>query len=181
MKTLYRIGLAVLFAMTPTAHAAGAAPEKISFGATQMNVPLEGQFKKFSARIQYDPTNPTMSTASIDVDMASVDLGQEDFNSELRTRDWFDTRTYPKATFISSAIKPLAPNKLEVRGKLTVKGITTDITVPVTVTTEGPKRYFEGKLPLKRTLLNVGEGEWKDTSMVADEVEIRFRLATTAK
>jgi len=35
---------------------------------------------------------------------------------------------------------------------------------------------FEGQLPIKRLAFNIGEGEWKDTSMVADEVVIKFRV-----
>ena len=35
---------------------------------------------------------------------------------------------------------------------------------------------FEGALPIKRLAFNIGDGEWKDTSMVADEVLIKFRV-----
>ena len=61
-------------------------------------------------------------------------------------------------------------------GKLTIKGKTADVNFPLTVKTEAGKQVFEGQLPIRRLAFNIGEGEWKDTSMVADEVVIKFRV-----
>jgi hypothetical protein len=36
-------------------------------------------------------------------------------------------------------------------------------------------------LPIKRTVFNIGDGEWKDTSVVADDVQIKFRIVTPVK
>lgn len=159
------------WAQTPTVN-----PGTMKFIAKQMNVPIEGQFKKFSARIQFDPTNPAAGKATVEIEVASLDLGDKDFNYEMNTKTWLDTHTYPKATFVSSAIKPIALDRLEIRGKLTIKGKTLDVTVPVTLRTEGRARVFDGVLPIQRTTFNVGEEEWRDTSVVADEVQIRFHL-----
>ena len=35
---------------------------------------------------------------------------------------------------------------------------------------------FDGAVPIKRLAYNIGEGEWKDTSMVADDVVIKFHV-----
>jgi polyisoprenoid-binding protein YceI len=78
---------------------------------------------------------------------------------------------------VSSGIKPVGAGKLNVSGKLSIKGKTQDVTFPINVKAEGGKQVFEGQLPIKRLAFNVGEGEWKDTSMVADEVVIKFRIA----
>jgi len=51
--------------------------------------------------------------------------------------------------------------------------------VPVTVTQSGATQTFDGVLPIKRSAFNVGTGEWKDTSIVADEVQIKFHLVAT--
>jgi polyisoprenoid-binding protein YceI len=64
--------------------------------------------------------------------------------------------------------------KLTVTGKLTIKGKTADVTFPLTVRRR--KQVFEGALPIKRLAYNIGEGEWKDTSMVADDVTIKFHV-----
>ena len=94
----------------------------------------------------------------------------------MTKKEWFNSAQFPKATFVSSSIKAAGAGKLTVTGKLTVKGKTTDVTFPLTVKTEGGKQVFDGALPIKRLAYNIGEGEWKDTSMVADDVTIKFHV-----
>ena len=147
----------------------------------QMGVPVEGKFKRFSAQIGFDPAKPAEAKASVEIDIASFDLGAEDFNRETVKPEWFNAAKFPKATFVTSAIKPAGPGKYEATGKLTIKGITRDIVAPVSFRTEGGRQVFEGVLPIKRLQFNIGEGEWKDTSTVADEVQIRFRIVATKK
>ena len=64
---------------------------------------------------------------------------------------------------------------------MTIKGKSQNVTVPVTVTSQGTTQTFDGSLPIKRTQFDVGSGEWKDTSVVADEVIIKFHLVATKK
>jgi polyisoprenoid-binding protein YceI len=151
-------------------------PGRISISGKQMGVSVEGDFRRFTTQINYDPSNVAAAKATIEVDVASIDIGQEDFNQELRSKTWFDAKRYPKATFVSTAIKSAGTGRLDVSGKLTVKGKTQDVTVPVTVKNEGNMRVFEGTLTIKRTAFDVGEGEWKDTKIVADDVALRFRI-----
>ena len=77
---------------------------------------------------------------------------------------------------MSSSITPAGAGKFNVAGKLSIKGKAANVSFPLTVKTEGGKQVFEGQLPIRRLAFNIGEGEWKDTSMVADEVVIKFRV-----
>ncbi|MFC0130946.1 polyisoprenoid-binding protein [Massilia eurypsychrophila] len=142
----------------------------------QMNVPVEAKFKKFNAQIDYDPVKPDASKATVDIDTASLDVGEAEMNKEVAKKEWFDSAKYPKASFVSSSIKPAGAGKLTVAGKLLIKGKSMDVTFPLTVKADGGKQVFEGALPIRRLAFNIGEGEWKDTSMVADEVVIKFRV-----
>lgn len=155
---------------TDAAHSSVAAVFK------QMNVPVEAKFKKFSAQVDYDAARPENGKAIVDIDTASLDLGDAEMNKEVAKKDWFNAAQYPKATFTSSSIKPNGAGKLTVAGKLAIKGKTLDVSFPLTVKAEGGKQVFEGTLPIKRLAFNIGEGEWKDTSMVADDVVIKFRV-----
>jgi polyisoprenoid-binding protein YceI len=145
----------------------------------QLNVPVDAKFKKFNAQISYDAAKPEASTANVDIDVTSFDLGDADYNKEVMKKEWFNAAQFPKATFVSSHIKPGAAGKLDVSGKLTIKGKTTDVSFPLSVKKDGGTQVFEGTLPIKRLTYNIGEGEWKDTSMVADEVTIKFRVVAT--
>ena len=147
----------------------------------QMGVPVEGKFQRFSAQVSFDPAKPAEGRASIDIDIASFDLGDADFNRETAKKEWFDAAKFPKATFVTTAIKPAGAGKFEAAGKLAIKGITRDVVAPVSFKAEGGQQVFEGVLPIKRLTFNIGEGEWKDTSTVADDVQIRFRIVTAKK
>ena len=147
----------------------------------QMGVPVEGKFQRFSAQVSFDPAKPAEGRASIDIDIASFDLGDADFNRETAKKEWFDAAKFPKATFVTTAIKPAGAGKFEAAGKLAIKGITRDVVAPVSFKAEGGQQVFEGVLPIKRLAFNIGEGEWKDTSTVADDVQIRFRIVTAKK
>lgn len=153
-------------------------PAKSTVSATfkQMNVPVEAKFKKFTAAVDYDAAKPDAAKASVDIDTASIDLGEAEMNKEVAKKEWFNAAQFPKATFVSSSIKPAGAGKLTVAGKLTIKGKATDVSFPLTVKTEAGKQVFEGALPIKRLTYNIGEGEWKDTSTVADDVIIKFRV-----
>ncbi|SAK70328.1 YceI family protein [Caballeronia ptereochthonis] len=147
----------------------------------QMNVPTDGKFNKFTAQIAFDPAKPTAGTANITIDTGSYDLGDDDYNKQVRGAEWFDAGKYPSATFVSSAIAPAGGNKYNVTGKVTIKGKSQTVTVPVTVTQQGATETFDGSLPIKRTQFDVGTGEWKDTSIVADDVVIKFHIVAAKK
>jgi polyisoprenoid-binding protein YceI len=153
-------------------------PAKSTIVATskQMNVPVDGTFKKFSAQVSFDPAKPTAGSAQVTIDVASYDLGDESYNEQVAGKDWFDAKTYPSATFVSSAIAPAGGNRYNVTGKLTIKGKSQTVTVPVTIAQQGAVQTFDGTLPIKRLQFDVGTGEWKDTSVVADDVAIKFHL-----
>ncbi|MGZ3239254.1 MAG: YceI family protein [Burkholderiaceae bacterium] len=145
----------------------------------QMNVPVEGKFKKFNARIEFDAAKPDASKANVDIDITSFDLGDPSFNSEVMKKDWFNAAQFPQASFISTSMKTIANDKFDVFGKLNIKGKTADVHFPMSMKKEGGNLVFEGSLPIKRLTFNIGEGEWKDTSVVADEVTIKFHVVTT--
>ena len=152
------------------------AKSSVSAVFKQMNVPVEAPFRTFSASIDYDAAKPAASKASVEITTASFDIGDPMYNKEVAKKEWFNSAQFPKASFVSTSIAPAGAGKLNVSGKLTMKGRTADVTFPLTVKADGGKQVFEGQLPIKRLAFNIGEGEWKDTSMVADEVVIKFRV-----
>ncbi|TFW23404.1 YceI family protein [Duganella callida] len=180
MKTMKKIALVSLMGVALAASAAALKtdPAKSTVTATfkQMNVPVDAKFKKFSANIDYDAAKPDASKATVEVETGSMDLGDAEYNKEVAKKEWFNAAQFPKATFVSTSIKGAGAGKLNVTGKLTIKGKSADVTFPLTVKADGKNQVFEGALPIKRLTYNIGEGEWKDTSMVADDVTIKFHV-----
>ena len=156
-------------------------PTKSSVGAVfkQLNVPVEAKFKKFNAQIDYDPAKPAAAKATVEIDIGSFDLGDPDYNKEVLKKEWFNAAQFPKATFVSTAIVPGAVGKFTVSGKLTIKGKTSDVSFPLTLKQEAGHQVFDGSLPIKRLTYVIGDGEWKDTAVVADEVVIKFHVVAS--
>ena len=155
------------------------AQSEVQFTARQMGVPLEGHFKKFSAQVAFDPTKLATSKIAFTVDTGSATLGSRETDAELPKPVWFNVPKFPQAQFESTSIKALGGGKFEVAGKLTIKGTAQNVTVPVALAQSGATTTATGTLPLKRLAFKIGENEWADTSMVADDVTVKFKLALT--
>lgn len=153
------------------------AQSDIAFVFKQMGVPVEGHFKKFEAQISFDAAKPTTSKVAFTVDIASATLGAPETDAELPKAVWFNTAKFPQATFASSSFKALGGGKYEVAGKLSIKGQSRDVVVPVSMTQSGAVTTATGVFPIKRLVFKIGENEWADTSMVADDVQVKFKLA----
>ena len=170
----------VLFTMPVAAQTVLYDKSRITCVSRQMSVPVEARFKRFSAQIAFDPAKPAAGKARLDIDLDSFDIDNAEVNDEVVGKQWFDAHTYPKATFVSTAIKPLGSNRFEVRGPLTIKGRTHEVIAPFTYKEDGGTAVFAGAFPIKRLQYNIGEGVWKDTDTVADEVQIKFRIVVAA-
>lgn len=155
------------------------AQSEVQFTARQMGVPLEGHFKKFSAQVAFDPAKLATSKIAFTVDTGSATLGSRETDAELPKPVWFNVPKFPQAQFESTSIKALGGGKFEVAGKLTIKGTAQSVVVPVALAQSGATTTATGTLPLKRLAFKIGENEWADTSMVADEVTVKFKLALT--
>lgn len=152
----------------------------VTFVSKQMNVPVEGSFRKFTAQISVDPAKPETGKAHIEIDLASIDTGSAEANEEVASKAWFDTKNNPVASFTSGSISSAGKGQYQATGKMTIKGKTLDVKTPFVLRQAGGVLFIEGAFPLRRLDFNVGSGIWGDTSVVADEVQIRFSLAVAA-
>lgn len=154
----------------------------IAFEYKQMGVAMDGNFKKFSSQLSFDPEQPAKAKASFDVDLASIDAGSPDADEEVAGKAWFNTKLFPAARFVSGAVKPLGSNRYEVAGKLSIKGKTQDVLFPVTFTPQGKSGVLAGGFTIHRADFSIGEGAWAKFDVVANDIVIRFRItALTGK
>lgn len=189
MKRMSRPGVMLVSAALVTAGLAAnigwaqidTAKSSVTATARQIGVPMEGKFKKFDATVDFDPAKLATSAAKVEIDVSSFEIGDAEKTKEVKGREWFDAAKFPKAVFQSTSIKAGAAGKYDVAGKLTIKGKTVDVVVPASYKQDAGGQVFEGVLPIKRTVFNIGDGEWKDTSVVADDVQIKFRIVTPVK
>lgn len=183
MKHLLLLRLLPWAAMAAAAAPALAEPTRlladksqIVFVSKQMGVPVEGTFKKFDAQVAFDPRKPEGGTIALQIDTASAGFGIPMSDAELPKAPWFDAGRFPQASFQSSAIRALGDGKFEMAGKLTLKGTTRAVTVPVAIAATGGYAVATGSFTIQRLDYKVGDGEWTDTSMVGNDVQVRFKF-----
>ena len=155
------------------------AQSQITFAIKEMGVPVEGRFAKWTADIAFDPKKPETGKVAFTIATASASFGAPETDAEVPKTEWFNVAKFPNATFASTAIKAKGGGKFDVAGKLTVKGVTKDVVVPIALTQAGPTTTATGAFSIKRNDFHVGEGEWTDTSQLADDVAVKFKIALT--
>jgi polyisoprenoid-binding protein YceI len=173
------LAVAAAFAAPACAQQVVPAQSEIAFTSKQMGVPVDGRFKKFDAQVAFDPKKPEAAKIGFTIDLASVALGVAETEAEIAKPDWFDTKKFPQASFQSASVRSTGAGKYEVAGKLTIKGASQDVVVPVTLAQSGAATTATGAFTIKRLDFRIGDGDWKDTSMVANDVQVRFKLALT--
>ena len=153
----------------------------INFTYQQMGVKMDGTFKKFAAQLNFDPAKPGAAKAVFDVELASVDAGSSEADQEVASKTWFNSKVFPTARFVSSSVKALGGNKYEVAGQLSIKGKTQDVIVPATFTAQGNRGVFDGSFNIKRGDFSIGEGSWSKFDIVANDIQIKFRITAHNK
>ena len=107
-------------------------------------------------------------------------MGDADTTKELKKPEWFNYAKFPTATFRSTAIKSTGPRTLEVAGNLSIKGQEKAVLVPVTLLPGASGvTTAQGSFNIKRVDFKIGEGDWADVSIVANDVTVKFKLALT--
>lgn len=95
---------------------------------------VRGEFQKLSGSVEFDPANVGATKISADLEVASISTGDEKRDGHLRSADFFDAEKHPTITFRSTSATAKGDGEIEVRGDLTIHGVTKEVVLAV----EGP-------------------------------------------
>ena len=167
------------------AHAASWTLDKakstLGFTANQSGSPFSGRFKTWDATIDFDPADPGAAHIAATIDVASATTGDAQKDEAMPQADWFDAAKFAKASFEASGFRPTGANAYETTGKLTLRGVTKEVTLPFTLTLTGDQAHAVGTAKLMRTDFGVGQGSWSSGDMVALDVSVDVDLVATKK
>lgn len=149
---------------------------KLSFVATQAGAPFEGAFRNFTADIRFDPQDLAASRFDVSIDMTSVDTNDGERDGIIKGPDLFAVQQWPQAHYVAEHFSTAGKGKYTANGKLTMRGITREVPVQFTFEKNDAGARLQGAASLRRLDFGVGQGEWRDTSAVANEVQVRFSL-----
>ncbi len=181
--------LALLYLLLPMISLAAApvwqiipSESSLTFTATQNGAPVTGEFKKFTATINFDPVQLSGNNVKVVVDVGSVSDAYNQLADTLKSADWFNVIKFPQAVFTANKFTKTGDKSYQADGMLTIR----DKTLPVTLTFTQEeysqnKARIKGSTTIKRTAFGVGQGEWADTSAIKDDVRIDFTISATRK
>lgn len=154
----------------------------IEFSVSIMGNPSEGEFTCFTSVIAFDPEHLAQSRAEIVIDMACIGADFDDVSENLKKPEWFDVVQYPKARFVSRKFRHLGGNEYELVGDLTLRDVTRSETLTFTLTEyDGQSAAIIGRMEISRLDFGIGQGVWRDTSIVAERVTLAVSVSARSK
>lgn len=153
---------------------------RLGFVATQNNKEFTGEFKSFSADITFDPQALDKASATVTVDTGSIHMDRpKDEIEAARGSDWFHVKKFPEAVFETTAFREAGPGKYEADAKLTIRGVTKDVTLPFTLDISGDTAKMDGAVTINRGNFGVGRGQFAKGKWFGMDVKVEVNL--TAK
>ncbi|MCE7506464.1 YceI family protein [Polynucleobacter sp. IMCC30063] len=146
-----------------------------------MGSSINGSFDQFGGIVSFNPDSPEKAKADLWIALASFNAGGDELRDEAQGKEWFNSKAFPKAQFVSESIKNLGNGKLELKGKLTIKNKTQPLTIMASYQAQGKQMTFNGSFELLRLNYDLGAGAWADTKSVANEVPVKIYLVLNSK
>ena len=171
--------ISVAHAAAPAAWTADPAKSSLEFTFVQAGAKTTGRFARFMANIDFLPADAAAGKFDVNIDLNSVDTRDKDRDTQLRAPELFDVMKFPRAQYVATQFAARG-NEFTGTGKLSLRGISRD--VPLTFTFETateagqPVAHLKGTATVNRLAFGVGQGEWKSTEWIAEDVEIAFDL-----
>jgi polyisoprenoid-binding protein YceI len=156
-------------------YRADPAQSRLEFEGSQAGAPLRAVFHRFSAAIDFRPDALGDSQLDVTIDTGSVDSKDADRDATIKGADVFDVAHWPSAHYQTSSITK-SPAGFHAMGTLNLRGVTHEVPIDFTFAAAPGGARLEGSATLKRLDFGVGQGDWKSTEWIGDQVKIGFSL-----
>jgi polyisoprenoid-binding protein YceI len=90
---------------------------------------VTGEFKTFDATIEAENEDFSDAIISFEADIDSISTNQEQRDAHLKSDDFFNAEKFPKLLFTSTSVTKTAEHELLVKGNLTIRDVTKEITL----------------------------------------------------
>jgi len=165
-----------LGALAPRPYALDPAQSEITFLAISRLDNAHGSFGAFTADVAFDPDTIANSTVRIVIGAASLATGIDRRDHHLKTCDFFCVDSFPQIVFQSQKVTRVGPDKYNIGGSLTIRGITRPMTIPARMITNEPAAArFTGEFDMDRR--DFGLGYSSVMNPINDTVHVAFNFA----
>jgi polyisoprenoid-binding protein YceI len=156
----------------PVHYTLDPAKSTFEYQFTQAGALNKGKFTKYTVTLDFSADSLATSKLDVVVDMSSLDTGDKERDETLKSADLFSVAKFPQSRFTSTQITRTASG-YDAVGKLTIRGVSRDVHVPFSFQ---PAGSLIGKTTIKRLDFGVGQGDWKATDQVGNDVSVSYAL-----
>ena len=129
----------------------------VGFKIRNLGFNTEGSFKGLQGAIVWDAQDPSKDSFDVSIDAASVNTDNNTRDDHLKKDTYFDVAKYPRIRFVSSGVAVADKDgHYTMTGKLTIKGVTKDISFRFLATPAGDDFIFKGSFMILRRDFGVG-------------------------
>ncbi len=165
------------------------AHSEATFQVRHLVTKVRGHFADFAGTIRFNEEAPEESSVSFTIQAASIDTNTADRDKHLRSEDFFFVDKHPEITFVSSKIARKGSDDYDVRGTLTIRGVSKEISVPVSFLGHAKDPWgnarlgFEAETTINRKDFGLNWNAALETGgfLVGDEVKISLQIQAVAQ
>lgn len=169
---------------SPTVAAQGAvkyafdqSASKVTWVGSKVTGKHDGGFGTFKGTVDVVDGTPEKSKVDVQIEADSLTSDTEKLTGHLKSPDFFDVKTHPKATFVSTEIKKGGDKGAShtITGNLTIKGITKTISFPATVALAGDTANVDAEFAINRRDFSLNYAGMPN-DLIRDEVVIKLTI-----
>ncbi len=155
---------------------------KVEWTGSKVTGKHDGGFKTFSGSVALVDQDPEKSSVSVDIETDSLYTDSDKLVGHLKSPDFFDVAKFPKASFVSTAVKKGGDKGAShtVTGNLTLHGVTKGVTFPATIKTTAGGVDVDAEFAINRKdfgLVYAG----KPDDLIRDDVVIKLSIRSQKK
>jgi polyisoprenoid-binding protein YceI len=113
---------------------------EVGFSVRHMMVSkVRGRFTAFSGQL-VTADDPTASSVTAEIDLKSINTGNEQRDEHIKSADFFEVETYPTMTYRSTGVR-VEGGEYVLDGELTLKGVTRSVPLHLELNGFGPDPF----------------------------------------
>lgn len=162
---------------TGTVYAFSNDGSSVAFTGAKVTAKHEGSFATFRGTVRVVDNDPTKSSVNADIDAASITVEPAKLNNHLKSPDLLDVAKYPKATFVSTSIKPGGENGAThlITGNFSLHGVTKSITFPAKIVIAPDAVDVDSEFAINRKDFGIVYPGMPD-DLIKDDVLIKLKI-----
>ena len=159
------------------------AASRFTFSATLSGGEFQGTFGTYTADIVFDPADLAGSRFKVVVSTASARTGDAERDTALVGPEFFATSQWNSATWVADRFEGAGAGRWVAHGRLALRGVTRNQDVAFTFVEQpaAGRARLTGTALVRRLDYGIGQGDWQDTSVLANEVRLSFDLVLQRK